>query len=371
MKKQEFVAAGILAAVIAWMAFSPNSAETVNEDVLPAPTSVVALPEGVAESESPNVVTVRAERISSQPYTERIRVRGRTQAFRHVEVRAEEAGRIVGNPVARGARVQQGDVLCEIAVDNRDVNLAEARARQEQSEFEYAAALDLQEQGLQSDVVVAQLKAALESSKAAVSRAELALEKTRIVAPFEGLVETRIVEVGDLLNVGTVCASVIDDSPMLLIGLVPEQDVGALSVGARVTGRLLSGEEVQGSVSYLARAADSISRSYRIEVEVDPRYQDLRQGITVELLVNANEVIAHRIPSSALTLDDTGAVGIKVIDRNNVVQFHNVEIVGDETSQLDPGIWVTGIDGDITLITLGQEIVFPGQIVEANFDWDI
>ena len=223
---------------------------------------------------------------------------------------------------------------------------------------------------MQSDVVVAQLKAALESSKAAVARAKLALEKTKIVAPFDGIVETRTVEVGDLLNIGAVCASILDDSPMLLVGLVPEQDVGALATGARVTGRLLSGEEVEGTVSYLARAADSISRSYRIEIEVDSRYENLREGVTVEILVNANEVIAHRIPSSSLTLDDTGKVGVKIIDRNNTVQFYNIEIIGDETNQLDPGIWVTGLRDTVTLVTLGQEIVFPGQIVEANFDWD-
>jgi membrane fusion protein, multidrug efflux system len=369
VKKQQLLALAILSVVVAWMVI-PHNAETVTEEGLQAPVTVVALPEGVAVSESPDVVTVRAERISPQAYTEQIRVRGQTQAFRHVEIRAEEAGRVIGEPIARGARVQTGDVLCEIAVDNRQVNLDESLSRQEQAQFEYTGALDLQEKGLQSDVVVAQLKAALESSKAAVSRAELALEKTKIVAPFDGVVETRIVEVGDLLNIGTVCASVLDDSPMLLVGLVPEQDVGALSVDAQVSGRLLSGEHVEGKVSYLARAADAISRSYRIEIEVDPRYQDLREGITVELLVDANNVSAYRIPSSALTLDDAGMIGIKTLDRNNTVQFNNVQIVGDETNQLDPGIWVTGLQGNITLVTLGQEIIFPGQTVEVNFDWD-
>ena len=283
--------------------------------------------------------------------------------------RAEEAGRIVSDPVARGARVQAGDVLCEIAVDNRAANLLEAQSRREQSEFEYKAALDLQKRGLTSDVSVAQLKAARDAAAAAEIRAELALEKTRIRAPFAGVVETRTVEIGDLLNIGTVCASVLDDSPMLLVGLVPEQNVASIAVGADVTAELLGGALVTGKVSYLARAADPVSRSYRIEVEVDTRFQNLREGVTTELLVSGDEVLAHLIPSSALTLDDNGVVGVKLIGADNRVEFRNVEIIGDNTNQVNPGIWVTGLQSNVSLITVGQEIVFPGQQVESNFDW--
>ena len=210
----------------------------------------------------------------------------------------------------------------------------------------------------------------MESAKAAVARAELAIEKTQIVAPFDGIVETRTAEMGDLLNIGTVCASILDDTPMLLIGLVPEQDVQGLNEGSNVTGKLLTGEIVHGLVTYVARAADPISRSYRIEIEVDEKYENLRDGITAELMVDGEEIFAYRIPSSSLTLDDQGIVGVKVINSDSVVQFKNVEIVGDETNQIDPSIWVTGLSGKVTLVTVGQEIVFPGQIVEPNFDWD-
>ena len=175
---------------------------------------------------------------------------------------------------------------------------------------------------------------------------------------------------GDLLNIGTVCASILDDTPMLLIGLVPEQDVLGLNEGSNVTGKLLTGEIVHGLVTYVARAADPISRSYRIEIEVDEKYENLRDGITAELMVDGEEIFAYRIPSSSLTLDDQGIVGVKILNSNSVVQFRNVEIVGDETNQIDPSIWITGLSGKITLVTVGQEIVFPGQIVEPNFDWD-
>ena len=370
MKKQKLLALSILAVVVVWMAVPRGQKIVRDESANNSPLRIEISNEGSTEPEGPGTFIVRAQRITPENYVRQIRVRGRTQAFRHVEVRAEEAGRIVKEPVGRGSRVNEGDVLCEVAIDNRQVNLSEALSRLEQAEFEYLAALDLQEQGLQSDVIVAQLKATLESSKAAVARAELAIEKTRILAPFDGIVETRAVELGDLLNIGTVCASVLDDTPMLLIGLVPEQEVRGLDVGAPVTGQLLTGETVQGTVVYIARAADAVSRSYRIEVEVDERYSNLRAGITVELLVDSENIIAYRIPPSALTLDDNGQVGVKVLDPQNRVKFFNVEIVGDETNQLEPGIWITGLSGNITLVTVGQEIVFPGQTVDANFDWD-
>ena len=363
-------ALSILAAVVVWMIIPREERQTTGRPQDGSTPKIEISSEGSSRSENPGVFTVRARQVGPEKYVRQIRVRGRTRAFRQVEVRAEEAGRIINEPVQRGARVSQGDILCEVAIDNRDVNLNESLSRQEQAEFEYRAALDLQEQGLQSDVIVAQLKAALESAKASVARAELAIQKTQIIAPFDGIVESRSVELGDLLNIGTVCASILDDTPMLLVGLVPEQEVRGLTVGASVTGQLLTGELVQGTVSYIARSADAVSRSYRIEIEVDEKYKDLRAGITVELLVDSENINAYRIPPSSLTLDDRGQVGVKVLNSQNKVEFYNVEIVGDETNQLEPGIWITGLSGKITLITVGQEIVFPGQTVEANFDWD-
>lgn len=368
MKNQQVVAMAILAAVVIWMVI-PRSVESIDEAPASNSRPIVAIAEGQSFDVNPDVVTVRASRINPETYIKQVRVRGRTQASRHVEVRAEEAGRIVSEPVARGARVAAGDVLCEISIDNRDANLQEALSRLEQAEFEYKGAQDLKERRLQTDVVVAQLKAARDAAVAGVMRAELALEKTRIRAPFAGVVETRTVEIGDLLNIGTVCASVLDDTPMQLVGLVPEQNIGSIEVGAKVGAQLLGSDMISGTVSFLARAADPVSRSYRIEVEVDAQHTNIREGITAELLVNAAEIEAHQIPSSALTLDDSGVIGVKLIGADELVYFQNVEIIGDNTNQLNPSIWVSGLEGTVTLITVGQEVVFPGQRVDSNFQW--
>lgn len=368
MKNQHVVAIAILILVSVWMII-PRDRQSSAEETPAAERTIAAIPEDASPGEDPSEFTVRARRVEPQNYIERIRVRGRTQAFRQVQVRAEQAGRIVSEPVPRGARVNEGDVLCEIAIDNREADLAEAEARLEQAEFEYQASRDLQSRSLQSDVAVAQLRTAVESARAAVSRAELAIKNTRMVAPFSGVVETRTMEVGDLLNIGEVCASILDDDPMLMVGLVPEQQVDRIATGANVTGILLGGRQLSGEVTFLASSADPVSRSYRMEVTVDATPEAVRAGVTTEMLVDAAEFQAHRIPSSALSLDDAGGVGVKLIDRNNEIVFRNVRIVGDDTDQMDPGVWVTGLTGTVTLVTLGQEVVFDGQKVEANFDW--
>ena len=183
MNKQKLLALSILAAVVGWMAIPREQNFVQDESADSSSLRIEVSSEGSSGSEDPGTFVVRAQRISPESYVRQIRVRGRTQAFRHVEVRAEVAGRIVKEPVERGSRVKEGDILCEVAIDNRQVNLSEALSRLDHAEFEYLAALDLQVRELQSVVIVAQLKATLESSKAAVARAKLAIEKTQIVAP--------------------------------------------------------------------------------------------------------------------------------------------------------------------------------------------
>ncbi|MBU2097491.1 MAG: HlyD family efflux transporter periplasmic adaptor subunit, partial [Gammaproteobacteria bacterium] len=195
------------------------------------------------------------------------------------------------------------------------------------------------------------------------------LDRTKVRAPFSGILETRAVEVGDYLNVGGQCGSLLDDQPMLLTGQVPEQNVSKLIQGNPVTGIMVTGQRVSGTLTYIARAADPVSRSYRIEVELQPSQEPIRQGISTEIMVAASDIAAHMIPPSAVTLDDAGVVGVKAIDANNNVVFYPVTIIGQSTDIGTPGFWVTGLPQEVILITLGQELVFPGQTVRTNSDW--
>ena len=122
MKKQQLVAIVIFIAVVAWMLIPREGISTAGEakpDVV-----VTAAPEGSNAGEGLETPLVRTLAVSEEDYTQQIRISGRTQAFRHVMVRAEEPGKLISEPVARGARVSQCDVLCELAIDACDANLS-------------------------------------------------------------------------------------------------------------------------------------------------------------------------------------------------------------------------------------------------------
>lgn len=371
MKKQYLVAIGLFIFLTIWM-FIPRERGALPDPYATEPldTTVTAIPaNATADQSAAGNFSVRVVRSTAATYTESVAVRGVTQAFRLVNVRAEAAGRVIATPVARGARVNRGDVLCEIAVENREADLQEARSRQEQTRLEYEGSLSLRDRNLISEVQVAQLKATYDSATAAVGRAELALQRTKVRAPFAGIMEARTIEVGDYLDMGGQCATLLDDQPMLLVGQVPEQNVGKIVLGATVAGQMVTGEQVTGRLTYIARAADPVSRSYRIEVQLDPTGESIRQGISTDIRIAATDIEAHLIPPSAITLDDKGIVGVKTVNSSNTVEFYPVTVVGESTALNSPGFWVTGLPQSVVLITLGQEMVFPGQTVSTSSGW--
>lgn len=87
----------------------------------------------------------------------------------------------------------------------------------------------------------------------------------------------------------------------------------------------------------------------------------MRAGITAEIIVPGQEVLAHRIPSSIIALNDKGTVGVRTVTDEGRVAFQPVQLI-DDTPE---GLWVAGLPDKVTIITVGQDYVIEGQQVEA------
>jgi len=307
------------------------------------------------------IFLVRAEEMSAVDYIEEIQVRGRTEALRTVELKAEEEGRVISTPIEKGERVKKGALICQISANDREANLAQAKALAAEKQLQYNANLELAKEGYRSDTQVANAKAELDSATAQVQRAQVAVNNTRIRAPFDGLLNDRSVEVGDFLQVGNTCGVLLTEDPYLVVGEVADRHVIRITQGQPATVELTDGTLIEGKVRYISNAARIETRTFRVEIEVPNPERDLRDGMTANIQIPAATTKAHFLSPSVLVLKADGSVGVRTVE-NKIVKFYEIEIIGNQPG----GMWVTGLPDNITLITTGHNFVKQDDEVDVE-----
>ena len=315
-------------------------------------------PADLGAAEQVPLVRVRSQ--TAELRVNRAIVRGRTEAVRTVETRAETEGRVVEVAVERGDRVEAGQVIARLAPRDRPARLKEAGALFEQRRIEHEAARRLSKKGFRSDTQLAAASAALEAAAAALDLAKVELDNIQIRAPFDGIVDDRMIDIGDFLKVGDHVARVVDLDPILVVGQVSERVVGGLQVGRPGRARLITGQELSGRLRFVGAMADATTRTFRAELEVANPEGKIPDGITAELDIPLGQAKAHLVSPAILTLAPNGVIGVKTLEAGDIVGFHPVTIL---ESGLD-GVWIGGLPEQVTFITVGQEFVTVGQKVK-------
>lgn len=351
MKKQSaYLSIGLLGAVAVWML--SGSLVGASRNLEPPP-----VPDSPPES---RLMKVLVADLAARAVTRELVVQGQLEPRRRVEIRAETSGQVVRLPVEKGARVAHDDVLVELAQDDRLAQLARAEADVASRQLDLSASEKLGRKGMQAQTQVKAAEAALAASNAELERLRIDLEHTRIRAPFDGIVETRAVEVGSLLERADPVLELVDASVLKAVGHVPQQSAGSLALGQTVRVRLLDGRTAEGRVTYLARVADSSTRSFRVEAEVANPERALYSGVSAELRIAVAEETAHFLSPAVLTLDDSGRVGVKAVEGKDKVAFYPISLVRTEAD----GVWVSGLPDRVQVITQGQGFVIAGEIVD-------
>lgn len=357
-------------------------------------------------TDDPSLVRVVAMHSTARLIDSAVVLRGQTEADRQVQMRAETTARVISQPLRRGTKITSGDELCRLEPGTREAILAEAKARlaeataripsAQAAQIEASARLEealindnaarkLSEGGFASTTRVASAAAAvkaaeagvqsarsglessiagIESAEALVAAAEREIERLSIKAPFDGLLEDDTAEIGTLMQPGGVCATVIRLDPIKVVGFVPETEVNRVGLGAMAGARLTTGQQVSGQVTFLSRSADPLTRTFRVEIAVANTDLSIRDGQTAEIIIAADGASAHLIPQSALTLNDEGILGVRLVDENENVLFKPVDLLRDTPD----GIWVEGLPEKADIIVIGQEYVEEGVRVLPVFE---
>jgi multidrug efflux system membrane fusion protein len=286
---------------------------------------------------------------------------GRTEADRRVTVTARANGMIIDLKVRRGSVVKTGDVMAVLSDEAREAMVAQAQARLEQRKAELKARLTLIEQGNLASLQKPSLEAELRAAEASLAQAEAELDKNKVRAPIDGIVNAVPVERGQALQNGASVADVIALDPMLAVVEVAERQLSGLKVGDKATVRVITGKEVQGRVRFISAAASSQTRTYRVDVEIGNADHTIPDGVTCEVMLALAPTPATQVPRSALTFSAEGRLGVRSVGPDGKVAFHDVVIAQDGPSE----VWLSGVPDGARVVVQGQDFVKEGEVVEA------
>jgi membrane fusion protein, multidrug efflux system len=348
MKPAYWVVIAIVVAVFAYLLARPFFNQP-KADAAKAATAPIAAP----------LVEVTLSPEVQRPYL--VAFRGRTQAARTVSVRSETAGVVAAAPILQGTSVSAGTVLCRLAVDARQASLDQAKANLQAKQLQMQASSNLAAKGFRSKTQVLADQASLDEASAAVRQSEVALGQINIAAPFAGVFDHRDAEVGAYLAPGQPCGTMIELNPLLVVGDVPETEVGEIKVGAAATATLVSGGTINGRVRFVAHDADPATRTFRVEVTAANPGNKEASGLSGDVKIAAGVGPAHKVPVSALVLDAAGRQGVRYVDLNNRVLFSPVTVL----EEAPDGLWISGLAGDARIITVGQSYVSEGHTVRV------
>ena len=320
-------------------------------------------------------VSVRTETFEVQPMRIEVTLRGRTMASANIAAVAQTAGVIQTVHVAKGQRVEAGDLLCTLdqgtraaAVAQAEAGLAQAQAGLAQAQLDAETNASLRERGLAPANTANSVQVAVTSAEAQVSAAQAGLDnaiaeldRTEITAEVSGLVQAPVATAGAMLAQGGVCATIVQLDPIVFAGSVSEANIRLARTGLPATLNTVTEQQAAGEVTYVAASADDATRSFPIEIEFENADFAIREGLTASATVDMGTMPGHLLPQSVLTLNDEGVLGVRSVE-DGLVAFHPVTIVSDTRA----GVWVSGLPATIEIITIGQEFVVEGQAVTAG-----
>jgi RND family efflux transporter MFP subunit len=314
------------------------------------------------------IPVVRAEAVKVLDTPREIELPGSMQAFDSATLYARATGYISTRNVDIGRRVRAGDVLAVISAPDLDQQLAQARAQltqiqaqlaQAQSNMELAQVTNHRTSRLvhegwtsaqQGDAdrlnyagsiaAVGVARANILAQQAQVSRLEQLTSFERVVAPFDGVITSRQVDVGSLVtadaNSGTPLFSIAHVSKLRVQLYVPQDDFFGLKDGqeADVTVPELPGRVFHGTLARTASALQPDTRTVLAEVDVDNADGALTAGLYAVVHLKQPRAYPVMVVPSPAVLFDAGGLSAAVYD-NGVARIRHLDVAADNGATVE------------------------------------
>ncbi|NTU53038.1 MAG: efflux RND transporter periplasmic adaptor subunit [Chlorobiaceae bacterium] len=231
--------------------------------------------------ESPITIAVSVEPASVATVRESVSVVGVVQAWRDVDVHSEVAGIVRSLSCEVGQQKAAHQPLIKVDDEVALSTLRKSKLNHELARRDFERFTTLQKEGAVAISSFEAMKLKFEDAEADMIAARRHFEDTTIKAPFSGLVTSRLVEAGDLVQPGMKVANMVDLTKVKIISSIPEKQVAFITGGmpVAVTTDVWPGRVFQSRVLSVS-AKSSRDHTYKVESVMDnPKETPLRAGM--------------------------------------------------------------------------------------------
>jgi RND family efflux transporter MFP subunit len=313
-----------------------------------------------AQPELP-LVQARTQTVVAKPLVSIEEVVGTVRARLRATIEAKTSGRITDLPVVLGQKVKAGELIARLDAPEIKARLDQAEASLEQAgrDSKRMSALFSQQAVALADSEAADSR--YQVAKGVVAEARAIMEFAEILAPFDGVVTRKWVDVGDQAAPGKALVDIEDPSKLRLEADVPEAIASRIKQDARMTIRVgQSTVDLSGTIAEIAPIADPTSRTFRAKLDL-PASPGLMLGQFARLLVPVGEYTSMCVPASAVV--QRGQMELLFVVENRHAWLHLVKTgrrMNEETEIL------SGLDSGDSVVIDNPQLLADGQPLQEK-----
>lgn len=310
-----------------------------------------------------NSIWVKTTKVQERNFPKEIHAIG-TLTAHSVEIIPELAGHIDKVNFADGASVKKGDVLIQLDNAIYKAKNDSARARLRLSEHNHSRILLLANKGIISKQALDQTESELNERRAENSETAAMLSKTRLVAPFDGVVGKSNVSVGDYVDGGQRLVTLTDIKHLRIEYNLPEKQLAFLKSGQQVNVTTASypGKSFTGTVSFISPTIDTGSRTISMYADLINDNKLLAPGMFVDVShsLGMDEKVLF-VPERSLMPILDGQQVYKIVDGK---AYAVTAVIG---KRLNGNVQiVNGLTRDDVVVTDGQMKLKSGMSVKIK-----
>lgn len=304
-------------------------------------------------------------------FNHHVELQGNVSTKKNVLVYPEVPGIIKDIRVSEGQRVSKGTLLAVLSDGGISDQLAQLETQTKLAKTTYERQQKLWEQKIGSEIEYLKAETTYFANINAIKQLKSQYAKTRIVAPFSGVIDDIYKEEGMVIAPGqnSELLRIINLDNMYIDANVPESYISSVSKGKHVEVYFpILGKTVEASVRHVANYVNPNNRTFKVEIKVPNANHDIKPNLTAKLKINdyKNEK-AILIPQSIISENANGEQYIYVVanKKSNGEAIVQRKIIETGKTQGDIIEVLTPFPNGLEIIEEGARSVTDGQTVKV------